>query len=568
MTNSCDNFLFLTCNNDKSDIEECKNDERIVSIYNVCGLNPWLIVYKESIDNAKKNIKKYRLNIQHWSYGTILKIDRNKEKSKNENLFWIFIKGSLSEDFIKNITELTKGFKNFRIEEIFDIFGEFEYVIKIYTSHINGVDDFLAVCQEKSIIASTKCVLSTIMEEHENLDEHIDKKRKNAESLKKDVPYSVARIMANTEGFVRKNREEQRTILVDNLEEMQIPFNDREIGKLIFDPDLSKMEYNQSDLKHPNDLIELYSIKLDRAGWLQTLLFFKASGSKEKKELEKVLQKEFLGVTSSQFSRKVHYMTGDYDFMIPFDSKNIEVLTKIIDKFMGENDDLIKNFTNTVCLPEVIGRGIGRLNSLDIPFIESLLINSTKITELEQKVRNKTILTMSQNKISPREDYIRHRINALSPSEITKHEHLDGFTSFGDIGIEPTIEFKDSSMVQVFLKFHLKSNQDKISFIRDINIKKQNYEIIATIYQPVRDPFTIMCVLLVKEFVELEVILEDLRQYCKKTEFHIIFHKRFYSKIIDQSIICKPCFFPQEIQNCGNCIRYILPRQKKYSTQY
>lgn len=561
MINDCNNFLFLTCDNDKIDIEKCKNDERIESIYNVCGLNPWLIVYKESIDNAKQNIKKYRLNIQHWSYGKILKIDKQKAKSKNENLFWIFIKGYMSEEFIKNITKLTDGFKNFRIEEIFDIFGEFEYVIKIYTSHINGVDDFLAVCQEKSITASTKCVLSTMKEDHTNLDEHIDEKRRNAKSIQRDIPYSVARIMANTEGFVRKNKEEQKTILFNNLKEMQIPFNIKEINNLIFDPDLSKTEYYQSDLKHPNDLIELYSIKLDRDGWLQTLLFFKASGPKEKKILEKVLQEQFLGVTSSRFSRKLHYMTGDYDFMIPFDSKDIDVLTRTVDEFIQNNEELITNFTNTVCRPEVRGRGTGRLNPLDIPFIQSLLINSTKITELEQKVKNKEILTMSQNGISPREDCIRHKISTVP--EITIDEYLDKvFVSFENIGIEPTIEFKDSSMVQVFLKFHLRSNHDKNSFIDDINVKKQNYEIIATIYQPIRDPRTVMCVLLVKDFVELEVILNDLGKYCRKTEFHIIFHKRFYSKIIDQSIICKPCFYPQKIQNCGSCIRYILPRKK------
>jgi len=576
-------YFFLTCNNVKEQIEKCKNDEKILSIYNVCGRNPWLLVYEsDSIFQDRKIFTEYWLNVQHWSVGQILKLDKNISNSKDENLFFIFIKGEASEEILKN-----KNTYKIRIEEVYNIFGEFEFVLKIYTSNLSDLDHFLTFCQEKEIVTSTKCVLSVLKEDGSLTKETIDEKRERSKKIKKNLEYSTARIMANRIGFVREEKDEQKRILTDNLKEMEVVFNIEDIEKLILDPDIKEMEYSQGDLVHPNKLIDKFSVKLDQINWLQTLLFFKASSPKNKEILEDVLQKKILGVTSSQFSRKVHYMTGDYDFMIPFDCKDIEFLTKAIDKFTEDYGELATSFVNTVCRPEAEGKGTGSLIALDIPLIESLLINSTKISEFEKTIKNinvfdpsftKQNLIVPQEEIAPREDYVRLRYLNEDINQNKINKYFEDFESFKSLGVEPIIEFKDSSMIQVFLKFHLKKYTYTNKLIEIIKKKRKINEIIVTIYQPVRDPLTVMGLLVIKDFVELEVLFDDLRKYCRLMEFHVIFHKKYYSKVIEQSIRCKPCFFPYvtnkgcideydkenlkeySIQNCGTCIRYILPR--------
>lgn len=584
MTNGNEFFFFTNCNTNEEKIEQCKGEEKIVSIYHVCGIDPWLIICKTNISDAIKLNNLYKLNIKYMSIAptTYRRWGRGVKVSNQENytLSWIFIKGSQTDSFIGKI-ERNNVTPDYEVTEIYKIFGEFHFIVKLYTSNINGVDKFLTYSRENRMSTTTKCVLSTIKEGGQIIENNVKTKREKAMNVKKERSYAVARIMANTKGFIQKDKGEQQKTLKKELGNL--------IGSFILDPSTRETEYDQYDLQHPNNLIDRYSIKLNRNKWLKTLFFFKAvHGQKDK--LEKVLQEDLLCVQRTRFSRKLYHITGDYDFMVPFDCADMDILNKTIDEFVNKIEKLITSFTNTICRPTGEGREADYLNELDVYFIESLLINATQINQFEQRVKGKDIFLSILNRtgsilaeegITPREDYIRNKIKNEPENVAELKDYLQRFSSFESIGIESTIEFKDGALIQVLSKFYLSESNLKKLFLDKIDEKIKNCEIIAIPYEPVRDPLTVMCILVVKDLVELEVIFNDFKEYYKKVEFHVLFHQRYYSKVIEQNIRCKPCFYPlvpkedcekecdrcndqKECikQNCGNCIRYILPRQR------
>lgn len=573
----------------REEIEKLKSSDKVSSIYYVCGLDPWLIILNSDIGDVFNFGPSYQLNIKYMSISPPIYCKRKNSNLENKIIFWIFIKGQTESSFDKILKELNSEIKfrtNYEIAEIYELFGEFHLLIKLYTSNVNGVDDFLTLCRRKGMSTSTKCVLYTVKENRKNIDAKIETKRRIVDNVKKEINYAVARIIFNTKDFIHKNPDDQRKFLDLELGKMGVTFSTNSLDNYILNPDITMDEYSLNDLEHPNKLINRYSVKLERRDWLKILLFFKAEvGQKDK--LENVIQEELLGVHSSHFARKLYHITGDYDFMVPFDCMDIKVLNETIDNFLGTWGELITSFTNTVCRP-IEGKEAHPLNALDIPFIESLLINSTQMSQFEHKVRDREIfssilsgsdLKLAEMNITPREDYVRYKIKNKDRTSIK--EYLKGFKSFENIGIESTIELKNGALIQTLSKFFFKDVGAKEKFLREINEKIKKFEIIAIIYEPVRDPLTVMCILMVKDLVELEVLFDDfLRRYCKKIEYHIIFHQRYFSKVIEQNIRCKPCFYPlipkedckKECveceeqkgcikQNCGKCIRYILPRK-------
>lgn len=565
-----DSLLFLSCNPHREEIDKFKNNKEFVSIYRVCGIEPWLIVCKAaSIRAILKLNQEYKLNIKYMSITSSPNLLGGKKLSddKNQSISWIFIKGeNLSSigDFIKFLNEMN----DFEITQAYQIFGEYNFILKIHTLDIGVVDRFLIRCHEEEISTSTKCVLTALKDESRLFENNIEEKKTEAAKIKRECPYAIARIMANTCGFIQKSKEEQKRWLKDKLNDIGIPAPpDGKIEENLLDPELEKNEYSQCDLVHPNDLIDRYSIKLERGGWLKVLLFFKATSGK-KILLEETLIKKLLGVKSHQFSRKLYHMTGDYDFIVPFDCEDIGTLDTAINNFLREQGELIESFTNTVCHPGG-GRGGGRLEVLDLPLIDALLINATQISSFERKVKDMYSPIsngepiMAREGISPREGYVREQIGGFSSDSLA--DYKEGFTTFKDIGIESTIEFKGTALIQNLLKFYFANPDKKSKFLIEIKRKIDNYELMGVIYKPVRNPLTVMCILMVKKLAELEVLIDEFRAYCRKIEFHVIFHQKYYSKTIKASKVgCKPCFYPVDpsSQNCGNCIRYLLPRKR------
>ena len=561
-------LFFLSCNPHREEIDKFKTNEEFVSIYRVCGVEPWLIVCKAaSISDILKLNQEYKLKIKYMSITSSQNLLGGEKLStdKNKSISWIFIKGenlSSDDDFIGFLNEMN----DYEISQAYQIFGEYNFILKIHTSGIGDVDHFLIRCHEENISTSTKCVLTVLKDESTLFESNIEKNKTEAAKIKKEWSYAIARVMANTRGFIQKSKEEQRSCLMSKLNDIGIPPNPDEIEENLLNPELEKNEYSQCDLVHPNDLIDRYSIKLERGGWLKVLFFFRATSGK-KSELEKTLIEELLGVKTHQFSRKLYHMTGDYDFIVPFDCEDVDTLNSVIDEFLSKHGEIVESFTNTACRPTE-GKGEGSLNVLDLPLIDALLINATKISTLEGRIRD--IFSpvsneepgMAREGISPREGYVRERIRTYFPKSIKSYQKR--FTTFEDIGIESTIEFKGGALIQNLLKFYFINPDKKSAFLSDVRRKIDDCEIIGVIYEPVRDPLTVMCILMVKDLVELEVLIDEFRKYCRKTEFHVIFHQKYYSKTIEARVRCKPCFYPVDppSQNCGNCIRYLLPRKR------
>ncbi|MCX9011844.1 MAG: hypothetical protein OIN66_12065 [Candidatus Methanoperedens sp.] len=588
-TNNSDELIFFwNCAASKEEIDRLKSNDKIISIHYVCGIDPWLIICKSNIKDVFDFGSSYRLKIKYNSFAERVRWRNEVSNPKDKIIFWVFIKGKDIKYFINEMTENANS-EGYKIAEVYDVFGEFQAIVKIYAQNVNGVDNFLTSCRSEGLSTSTKCVLYTVKENGTIIDSNIETKRKRANDAKKEINYAIARIMFNTRGFVQKTFYAQKELLVKELTKMNVPFVHGTLDKYILNPDITKSEYSRDDLVHYNSLIDRYSVKLEKNAWLKTLFFFKAGTEPTQKDkLEKVIQKELLGVKPTKFARKLYHITGDYDFMVPFDCMNIEELNQTIDDFLKNWGELITSFTNTICRP-VEGEEAHSLVALDIPLIESLLINATQITQFEDIVRGRSIfspildgddLMIAEEGITPREDYVRYEIKNKDKPSID--DYLQRFTSFGSIGVEPTIEFKNGALIQAYTKLYLKDFESKKGIIFEINEKIRKYEILCIVYEPIRDPLTVMCVLMVKDLVELEVLFEDfLKKYCKKIEYHVIFHQGYYSRAIEQNIRCKPCFYPfvprrfcskdcemcEEQrdcikQNCGKCIRYILPRQR------
>lgn len=580
-------FFFWNCTTSKEEIEKLKFNDKILSIYYVCGIEPWLIICRCNLKDIFDSERYKQLKIKYNSFSEQIKFKSKCSNPENKIIFWIFIKGKEINSFIETIKAFGSG--DYEIAEVYNIFGEFQSIIKLYTPNINGVDTFLTLCRDNGMSTSTKCVLYAIKEDGTIIDRNIEAKRQRANDAKKEINYAIARIMFNTRDFIQKTPFDQKELLENELNQMNIFFDPDILDRYILNPDITKYEYSINDLEHYDKVIDRYSVKLERHNWLKTLLFFKAGTEPTQKDkLEKVIQNYLLGVGPSKFARKLYHITGDYDFMVLLDCMNIDVLNQIIDDFLMRFGELIQTFTNTICRP-IEGHGISSLSALDIPLIESLLINATHISQFENKVKDGNIfspilkgydLMLAEEGITPREDYVRNKIQNVDRTSI--EAYLRNFISFENIGVKPTIEFKNGALIQAYAKLNLRDFESKNSILFEINEKIRRYEILSIIYEPVRDPLTIMCILMVKDLVELEVLFDDfLNRYCKKIEHHVIFHQGYYSKVIEQNIRCKPCFYPLVPknfckkdcencgeqkdcikQNCGKCIRYILPRKR------
>lgn len=595
--------VFVNCDASRRHIEKLIDDDNLVSAYHTCGVEPWLLIYQvDSLDKIfdlriadEIELESFSISAKKSDAEKLVDEDDHERASQNSGkiIFWVTTKCSYSE--LASLVDGVKKTQEGVITEIREMFGSHNYYIKFVSPSINGIDSLLGLCKEKEIQTTTKCVLSSLKDSGIKYQERMRFKKSRSTEAKKDLEYAIARVMFNSEGFVQKSSSEQVEHLEDKLtNKIKIAYaGTEEIEKAVLRPRYDKSEYFHDDLHHPNKLVDRYSVKLKRGGWVKTLLYIKASHG-NKSELESVIQEELLGVQTSRFSRKLYHFTGDYDFFIPLDYMTMEELDETNDWLWREYGTLISSMTSTICLPEKDSSGTGSLTALDKPFIESLLINSTNMDDLEDKIRSKKIfdpviedsLQPVEIGITPREDYIRNIIQKEEKPAI--QAYLKNFKTFKEIGVESSIEFRDGALIQTLSKFHFKSPALKDAFLKNIDEKRQRFEVMALPYIPYRDKLSVICIIMVKDLVELEVMFDEFQSLCEKIEFHIIFHQRYYSKVLEQKIRCKPCFKPiipkrdchlhcnecrREVkdfeqskkclnQECGNCVRYILPRKE------
>ncbi len=591
-------LFFLSCSPDSSEyIEKCCDDERISSVYRVCGVHPWLIILKPtpSMDTVFKHDIRSSLRIKHVSLVRKLPAAPNKRAKHHLTVSWVFLKGS--PEHFKTLIDAAGRLLASTISEYYEAFGEYEFLVRLHTDDINGVDGFLTLCREHQMTTSTKFVLRAVKEAGQKLrlDPGHQDQDKDALEARRQADYAVARIMATTPDFPRKSAADQQALLREVLPTIGATVSEIDISRYVLDPDPTASEYSPNDLEHPNHLVDRYSADLTPVGWLRALVFFKGKGT-EKDRLEKALQEELLGVTATTFAKKLYHMTGDNDFMVPLSCLNLGVLNSVVETIVKGHPDLIESCYNTVCKSPV-GKS-KPLQPLEVPVVEALLLNSTCISQFEARIRDRTIFesmlegklpAIAEEGIAPREDYVRHKIGDIlrdKATEKTKEnfaEYFRGGRSFSDIGIQSTVEFKDGAMTQVLAKFFFANVVAKGNFVEDLEKKLQQYEVVAIRYEPVRDPLTYFLLVMVSKLVELEVLLRHLGKHCNKVEFHVIFHQRYYSKLLERNLRCRPCFYPREPRPgcsmascdqcseearrlcvppaCATCVKYILARK-------
>ncbi len=600
-------FYFPSCITKKENVEEFMHDDGIDSIYHVCGVHPWFLVCKtDSIDNAISWARDHELGVKYMSLGKDLPLENDCNEGDEGILFWVFVKARSDEgipgtadkdNFILTLQKALDSEKDseiFRLMKAYEIFGEYNYLVKVSTKEITGIYRFTEFLNREARSTQIKCVLSTVKENGHIIVES-ESPKEVAKREKEDFEYAMLRVIANTPGFINMGGNEQKSILEDKLGSMGIVIDD--VADYILDPLTSKSIYSRQDLEHNNRFIDRFSIKLDRAQWCKALLFLRSTdnpGAKEK--LERAVASKLLGVKPNQFARKFYSMTGDYDFIVPFDCRNTEILTHAIDDFCRDVGECIANFTNTICRVPRADKAQGALRAFDIPFIESLLINATLIYEFEDRIKEGRIFdSLIENKdlipaedgITPREDYARSRIKTrqetgkVSGKSLPLVNYLKKFRGFESAGIRTTVEYRSGAIIQALAKFYFTDLRQRNAFVDMLEDKIDEFEIIGKRYDPVRDLMTVMYILTVKELIELEALFRECSPNCRKIEFHILFRQEFYSSVLEQKIRCRPCFHPiipedgckrdcgecKEAgaclqQNCGACIRYVLPRQR------
>ncbi|MGR3309257.1 MAG: hypothetical protein ACUZ77_00635 [Candidatus Brocadiales bacterium] len=590
-------FFFLSCTINYDSIVKLKKEKEIISIYNACGRDPLFLVYEtDSISNAIELNSRLDLKIKYMSVAqTIMRPEEKPRTTEDKNiLFWVFIRG-LKERF-STLMDNKQNFSECAITEKYALFGEYNYIVKLYTSKITGTDNFLNLCRKEGLSTSTKCVLSTLKENGVNTPQDMPAKKAEVDSVKKkDVYYAAARVMFNKGNILQEDRNEQERLLGEELSGIgvAVPEADKEkpttvpsIDQLVLSPELAiRNESSQDDLRHGNELIDRYSIKLDKGGWRKVLFFFKASpGEKDKLAID--LQENFLGVAPKHFSRKLYHITGDNDFMVPFDCLDIIELDGVVEKFITTFGESITAMTNTVCQLDDPRKNVqipipSPLEPLEIHSIEALLINATHMKHFERRLRSGELFCKQSPRLeeigyTSREDYVRSKMVGVSVNSPQD--------TFNTVGVKSAIEFKDGALIQTLVKFYFNNKVSRTQFYNELESRQGQCDIIAIQYKPVRDPLTVTCILMVKKMVELEVFFEEMRQYCRKIEFHIIFHQEYYSKVLEKDNRCRPCFHPiicpkkcsddcnkctnkglkkRLTTKCGNCIRYITIRESE-----
>lgn len=582
--------IFMSCIENKASIKALKERSEISSIYHVCGVNPWFIVGDfESLDSAISLRKEIDIGIKFMSISYSRHYNPSRAPATYSITSWILVKSAEAKASPKTIFDKL-SIDGVHVAEVHEIFGENKFVVKLLTKNLTGMDSYVTALRDDGIATSTKCVLFTKKENGKTFKSGARATGEFGDSNTK-LQYAMIRIMANTRGFIYKERKEQKDFLAESLRKISQACAEEKVESYMLSPDTDGDEYYRDDLVHPISLIDRYSVKLERPQWIKVLLFFKAASAPDKKNnLEEVLVDKLLGVNEESFARKLYHITGRYDFMVPLDCVDLDVLANIIDDFWADHGDLIDSFTNTVCrndeLPATTSAGgQGRLEVLDIPIIQALLINSTHIKHFEETVRErfaKEVWRPAALGFSPRDDYVRNAFNDKDKGAVT--DYLARFSSLGNIGLEPIIEFRDGALIQTLAIFYFTDSCEKEKFKKNIEKKQEKFALIANIYEPVRDPMKVMCILATENLAALSQLLDELGKFSFKTEFHIIFHQKHYSDVVANNVACRPCFYPVKLtepcyqettcrncnnwvrcsqQKCGSCVRYILPRKKE-----
>ncbi|MFQ5962662.1 MAG: Lrp/AsnC ligand binding domain-containing protein [Candidatus Scalinduaceae bacterium] len=288
--------------------------------------------------------------------------NRILELNETNNLSFVF--ATYIDNLINFKKELCKHIQKskttFKMQDHIQLFGAFKNLFIISSKRVSGINSFLQFCQDQNVTTSTKCVLEVVKPP---ADTQVKENENNVHDLKlfkAEQYFQGTTIMTNYHlrnrglHFITLQKESQVEVLENELGKKFINLSRKtEIPRMLCLPELDKTLHDKKELYLENDLINRYSVKLSRRGWLKFLFFFKAKAGK-KKALESVLCEEILGVSQYKFARILYHMTGEYDFMIPLDCADMQHLRKVIRDFWQYKQEISIKFEHNLIIPDEI----------------------------------------------------------------------------------------------------------------------------------------------------------------------------------------------------------------------
>lgn len=620
----------ISCDDVKRELLKNTNflkNKNIINAYFSCGTHPLVIVFEGSLQDRADLERQYPgLNLIGAKNSLILKQIKKGSFELDMNAFFkkmlciIFLRLEIKKnEFMINrfISKIENKFKKkiniISCYETVSVDGS-NHCMEIMTDSIDTLNEFLTMCQDNKIPTATKLVLEPYKFNGKvYIDEYKEHKKKYPTHTI-SPNYKFASIF-HSEAANIFNPQNTRYPILDH----QIRFVGTKIGKaltanddevkknfLLFSPednqDNKKLQIN--DLYHPNKMIQRYSVKLERLGWLKILLFLKAKlGSK--KQLQEGIQKNILGVKNNWFARKFYHITGEYDFIVPVDCKDIDSISEIhdeLDKLKEGETQFVRKRYLVICNKGVSSDFSAELSSVEIAIINALLINSTGMYDFcnnlptlfirlvnvfnnmpqteEQMVKEMGVLT-------PQEEYVCKQLfreyKKLSDGLIflppQKLKYLQTF-NVSKIGIKPSVEFEDhEGLAKIIVRCRFIDDVKCQSFEKGVLKNWQNeHKIIVNDYSDIRDKLQRFYIWKGVNLHHLYELIQELQPHCFQFEFGIILRQDYYSKNLESSIRCQPCFYPIDRNECPNCIqsdcttcvknecshciRYVTPKKK------
>lgn len=427
----------------------------------------------------------------------------------------IFLKIS-SNDCLEKLKKLKD---NPKVVDIYKVVGVWNYAIKVWLKDIQELYNLITELNLEGSQTSTKFAMRIWRDEFWTPEQPLI--AENPSQPLDTVEKEMLKILGkNEENIILKDRNSQ-------------------IG--IFENKISGVNRKRFEtcLINVRKKIWKYSIKLERPGWLQHIIFIKATlGRKE--DLKDYLRKKLLGVTQKTFARRYYQITGTFDFIILLDSIDLKELEHEVEKAVKEN--LIEDIRISTIIPTISNneQTEGTLTPQQAALFNALLPNADKHKELpDNSVRVESYNSYLRTALYYKEDF--ENINKVPfPTGTTLITELD-----------------PHQMLHIFIRFKMSQLKE---FSDKLEKKQGEFGTYLKIYKPIHDPNIIMCILTANDFCDLFKFVKDLDISCEFTEVSLIFDQGFPCKV-PEYVKCKPCSF-QSGTPCEACKRYIIAHKK------
>ena len=521
---------------------------------------------KEEIENVKnKDAKALIGEINKFRIGDVKEsLEEEKVKAAQEYLDEKFIKyipidipSVLGIIFLRfpiktsrdDINSVIGGFKEDpRVIDIYEIIGEYDYIIKVHQESISKLHSFCEKLYDKKIQTIMKCVLRMWKEEGWEPAKPI---------FPVDPPLELSQLQKD---ILRILCDERRSdILKEDIDE--------QIGRirgLIRDLGLGTRSYTEvkDALKGVRKkVIYRTSVKLERTNWLKTMIFITAARG-HKRELKTDINAMLLGVDEKTFARKYYHVTGIVDFIVLLDCKDIYALRDKIGKFSKECGNKIRDIRIYFELErgeeqteafELTPRVLARINSL-IP-------NSENFKEIEYGTVNEENMEGYPTRYYYYEWEIKNRKEEIRNLGSAADAQDRAVSSFPQVLVDliPASEIHPEVMIHAYVRFKFSEEQ---KFRDELNkiVQRRRYPFLKK-YDPIQDHTVVECIIVTKGFEDLFKFVKRLDRYCKLSEVNLIFHQEFFKPAIPEGLRCKPCRLPLS-ERCDACPQYIKPRER------